>query len=118
MPRGIPLKELKTAINRTLRIKKGMLHSIKLRNISESKKVDEFTRKRAEKKRERVEKMIEQNMKDAGVGDVMLKRRDRTLLGRKKEAILKKNLIVMKNTLVLTQRNILKKVVVLKLNVS
>lgn len=29
-------------------------------------------------------------MKDAGVGDVMLKRRDRTLLGRKKEAILKK----------------------------
>ena len=92
MPRGIPLKELKTAINRTLRIKKGMLHSIKLRNISESKKVDEFTRKRAAKKRERVEKMIEQNMKDAGVGDVMLKRRDRTLRGRKKRGYIEKKL--------------------------
>lgn len=28
--------------------------------------------------------MIDQNMKDKGVGDVMLKRRDRNLRGRKK----------------------------------
>lgn len=86
------LRALKTAINRTLRIKKGMLHSIQLKNISKSKKVDEFTKKRAEKKRERVEKMIEQNMKDKGVGDVMLKRRERNLKGRKKRGYIEKKL--------------------------
>jgi len=86
------LKLLKTAINRTLRIKKGMLRSLQLRNISKSKKVDEVTRARAKKKRKEVEEMIEQNMKDKGVADVMLKRRDRILRGRKKRGYIEKKL--------------------------
>ena len=86
------LKLLKIAINRTLRIKKGMKHSIELRKASESKKLDEFTKARAKKKRQDVEKMIDKNMKDEGVGDVMLKRRDRTLRGRKKRGYIEKKL--------------------------
>ena len=86
------LKLLKTAINRTLRIKKGMKHSIELRNAIDSGKLEEFSKARAKKKRERVEKMIDQNMKDKGVGDVMLKRRDRNLKGRKKRGYIEKKL--------------------------
>tara|TARA_R110000737_G_scaffold283948_1_gene290483 strand:+ start:588 stop:965 length:378 start_codon:yes stop_codon:yes gene_type:complete len=86
------LELLKIAINRTLRIKKGMKHSIELRKASESKKLDEFTKARAKKKRQDVEKMIDQNMKDKGVGDVMLKRRDRNLRGRKKRGYIEKKL--------------------------
>jgi len=86
------LKLLKIAINRTLRIKKGMKHSIELRKASESKELGEFTKARAKKKRQDVEKMIDKNMKDDGVADVMLKRRDRNLKGRKKRGYIEKKL--------------------------
>lgn len=43
------LKLLKTAINRTLRIKKGMKHSIELRNAIDSGKLEEFSKARAKK---------------------------------------------------------------------
>jgi len=92
MARGALLSKLKTAVNRTLRIKKGMKHSIELRNAIDSGKLEEFSKARAKKKRERVEKMIDQNMKDKGVGDVMLKRRDRNLKGRKKRGYIEKKL--------------------------
>ena len=86
------LKLLKIAINRTLGIKKGMKVSSILKKIMESKEAGEFTKARAKRDRQSVEKMIDKNMIDRGVGDVMMKRRERELIGRKKRGYIEKKL--------------------------
>ena len=83
MPRGIPLKKLKTAVNRTLRIKKGMKVSEILKRAMQSEELEEFSKARAKRDRAEVERMLDKLMKDEGVAEVMLKRRERTLKGRK-----------------------------------
>ena len=92
MPRGIPLKKLKTAINRTLRIKKGMRVSEILKRAMQSDELEEFSKARAKRDRAEVEKMLDKYMKDEGVAEVMLKRRERNLKGRKPRGYIEKKL--------------------------
>jgi hypothetical protein len=92
MPRGIPLKKLKTAVNRTLRIKKGMKVSEILKRAMQSEEVGEFSKARAKRDRAEVERMLDKLMKDEGVAEVMLKRRERTLKGRKPRGYIEKKL--------------------------
>ena len=71
MPRGISLKKLKTAVNRTLRIKKGMKVSEILKRAMQSEELEEFSKARAKRDRAEVERML--GRKPRGYIEVKLK---------------------------------------------